>query len=104
MHTETSTTTKLLALRNRGTSYELVVSKGDTTLLVCYVARNSFKGVLDAVFSRSEALVNATGATEIEWDRSARTISTDNGWDIRLSGRTQRDAVCNGELSYIGNK
>lgn len=92
---------KLARIQGRGTAYEVVITKGDTTYLVSYVARHSYAGMRDAVVQRAEEIVVKTNAAHI--DKAGRTITTDNGWTIKFSGRTQRDAICNGEHTYVGD-
>ena len=94
-----TTTQKLERLKNRSTAYELVATDGDRSVLICYTARKSFAGILQATLDRGDLLSDATGAIDITWNKASKSIVTDNGWQIKLSGRTQRDAICNGELA-----
>lgn len=90
---------KLARLHNRPTGYEVAAIKGETRILVAYCQRHSFSGLRNAVYNRAEKVVALTGKTEFQ-SRKGDMLLGD--WTIRFTGRTQRDAILEGELPYVG--
>ena len=96
---------KLERLRNRGTSYEITISDGEQTYRVAYTPRHSRDGLLRAIRSTGKEIVTALGMPDtalVHAGKRAEDGFTLEDWQIRFSGRTQRDAISNGELQWIG--
>lgn len=87
------------------TSYEIAVTHEDgRSFLVCYTARKSRSGLASAVRgdARWDALVKITGVTGWQYHRRAADGVYGNGWTIRFTGRTKRDAqTLDRELPFI---
>ena len=101
---------RLTRLQNCPTKYEIIVECVDDGLkyLLVYSARWT------RAVSRSEIqrfindIETVTGVSPKEWKCGNRVGDPITGtsidgreWRIRKSGRTQRDAYCNGELPWI---
>lgn len=89
---------KLESIKYYATRYEVVMTKGGESLLVGYTSKHSRSGPLAMVRQQAEAFVKYTGAESVDAGKGKLTA---NGWTITFSGRTQRDAYCNGELPFI---
>jgi len=94
-------TQQLERLRHYATRYELVAVKGDRTVLVTYTSQKSRDGIYSSAQHRGEALAKLTGTETITFAKKAKDGAEMNGWKINFSGRTQRDAICNGEHPFI---
>ena len=99
-------TAKLSRLKNYATRYELVASRdnGADRYLIAYTPRNNRRGLWAAVTepARAAKLVKLTGSPEITFGKKASDGATMGDWEIRFSGRTQRECYLEGELTYIG--
>jgi len=99
---------KLERLRNVSTRYE-IIAKGPNgeRLLVMYgpkSMRQILSGLSDNDYKRLYALAKATNTKPKSWkvDKFIHSTSiTSGGWSIVPSGRTQREAYIEGELSSI---
>lgn len=94
---------KLERLYNRRTAYELVISNGAITYLLCYAEARTRKGIFLAVNHRCEKLVPLTGVSHIDFAKRVADGAMMGTWSIRFSGRTQREAYIGGELTYVGS-
>lgn len=87
------------------TRYEITVTHDDgRSFLVAYAARRSRSGLASAVRddARWDALVRITGVTGWEYAKRAVDGIYGDGWTIRFTGRTQRDAqTLDRELPFI---
>lgn len=89
-----------------GTRYEIeLVAPDGTRRLVAYTGRYSQIGMRSAIQSRIDALLaiipDGTGITHVgKGTRREWRLAT--GHVIRFSGRTEREAIANGELARIG--
>ena len=96
-------TRKLERLQNCATRYEAVVIRQDgEKRLVAYSGRKSRAGLLSAVQQRGQAVIAFLGLSDSDqmtWRNGEFALGT--GHAIRWSGRTQRDAIMQGELTYI---
>ena len=94
---------KLTRLQNHATRYEAVVERHDgTKRLLAYSGRKSRQGLLAAIRQRGQAVLAFLALSETDqmtWEKGAFALGTGNA--IRWSGRTQRDAIMEGELPYI---
>ena len=96
-----TTTEKLERLRNRGTQYELSCTMPNgTTCLVGY-SRPSKMGILSMIRKNGKAWAARISENDrIEFDSDGRSAKV-GPFDIRFSGRTQREAICAGELPWF---
>lgn len=97
----------LAALHNRATRYELAAIKGEQRLLVSYTAQRSRQGMLHACRNRAEHIIRVAQVSPDTLLMFQR-IGTGQGykalmgdWAIQFTGRTQREAIMNGELPWI---
>ena len=100
----TTQITRLEALRNRLTGYEVVAVRADgTKALIGYTRRHSGFGARQLAQSHGPAVLAFLGTLD---DCTAKP--TRNGWDfsdgskITFTGRTERDAIQMGELPPVG--
>jgi hypothetical protein len=107
--TETTTMTKiekLEALRNYATRYEIALTFADNRkMLVCYTPRKNKTGLLNAIQERGKAILAQMPdlSDDARLTYAASTgFNLGNGARIHFTGRTQRDAICSDELSFIG--
>jgi hypothetical protein len=89
---------KLARLKNRTTLYEAALVKGDQRMLFCYT-RQTGRGVHDYMRTIRDTKADSlkllkqnTGIDLTTWDW--------NGWTVEFTGRTQREAIINGELKF----
>jgi hypothetical protein len=94
---------RLAKLTNRATLYELTISNGERTYLICYSGRKSRSAIWDCVTrkGRVERIIALTGTEQITFARKASNGATMGGWAIRFSGRTEREAIGAGELASV---
>jgi len=101
-------TQKLARLQNRTTCYELVAERDGKRYLVRYVSRIGRQGLIRNICDRGQAIVNwfdlpDTTRFKIKGKgRLGHQAEFDRG-DVKVywSGRTEREAICNGELEFI---
>ena len=95
------TTKRLERLRRFHTRYEVVMKTDDEYLLVGYTARKSFNGLASLITEdkRFDAIVAVTGAKNGE--KVTSKLVRFGCWDIFFSGRTQRDAIIQGEPDFV---
>lgn len=104
----TSTIEKLERIQNYATRYEVALSLADgRKLLVCYTPRKNRSGLLSALQDRGKAILAHLPDLS---DDAALTYAASTGFDlgdghrVHFTGRTQRDAICSGELDFIGTQ
>lgn len=101
----TTTREKLARLHNRATLHEVIASNGDRRILVCYLETLSKRGLFEAIRRRGERIVASLGLPDdatLTLGGSAKCPRAQIGeWSIRRSGRTQREAIIEGELDYL---
>jgi len=83
------------------TAYELVITDGTDTYLVRYSSARSRRALLDNCRFSGQQLVNLTGREEIDYQKRAADGATMGDWRIYWSGRTQREAIIEGEHPFI---
>ena len=100
----TTQITRLEALRNRLTGYEVAAVRADgSRALVGYTRRHSGQGARALAENKREAILAYLGPAEHCTVKRSR-----NGWDfsdgskITFTGRTERDAIQMGELPPVG--
>jgi len=94
---------KLERIKRYGTRWELVlVTPAGEQILLRYTAQHTRRGIIEQIRYHGARLVELTGAEQFdslgEW--KGRGISLGE-YRVRFSGRTQRDAILQGELPYI---
>jgi hypothetical protein len=105
------TSDRLAALSNRGTSYEYALSgPGGERFLVVY-CRKTRPGVSAALhrvavgtLTRLELVEAVSGQRGQGWAWTGRTSCAANGWTLAFTGRTQREAISQGELPFVADK
>lgn len=101
----TNQAAKLQAIKNRATRYEVVLTNnGDVCRLVGYTARQSRGGLLALVRANGPALLAITKLSEgakFSWQGTRAASLGENGWIVKFTGRTQREAVLIGEFEHI---
>lgn len=103
---DTTTAEKLARLHNRATLYELTMSRGDEHFLIAYASNKGRTMLWKCVTSdqRVHQIIAKTGTEAITFAKRAGDGATMGAWAIRFTGRTQRDAISQGELPYIGDQ
>ncbi|HOZ48206.1 MAG TPA: hypothetical protein PK468_16465 [Candidatus Hydrogenedentes bacterium] len=82
------------------TYWEAVVERVGERYLLAYIPRKTRRALFNAVRNRGEAFVRFTGADRV-MNAENLGLETANGWRVRYSGRTMRDAKNEGELVYF---
>lgn len=91
---------QLARLKNRQTRYEIVLTNGTAAkYLVLYTARHSQSGLRAAMRQRYDALLVITGGAE-PFVAKRTDIFKANEWRCFFSGRTQREAIIEGEHPF----
>lgn len=101
-----TTQQKLESIHNRATRYELAAIMGERRVLIAYTGRRSRHGLLEACRKRGPQVVALTcpsGEELLNFDKKASNGATIGQWAIRFTGRTQRDAIMEGELPYVAD-
>ena len=92
---------RLERLRNYSTRWELVAAGPDgQRYLVTYLAGKSRNKIWAQLQGAGDRLIELTNAVSLDWNTTTRCWTSDNGWTFGL-GRTQRDAITNGEYQPI---
>jgi hypothetical protein len=95
-----TTEEKLARLKNRNTRYEIILTNGtDAKYLVLYTAQHSQSGLYAAVRQRYAAILVITGG-ELPFAAKRSDIFHGREWRCFFSGRTQREAIIEGELPF----
>lgn len=95
----------LAALRNHKTRYELVLTNGIDTYLVCFTSRKSQRGIFDAYLDhkRRKAIHKITGNIIPFAQKLKDTEKWPAGqWRMAFTGRTQRECILGNEHPFIG--
>ncbi len=98
-----TTREKLERIHGYITRYELAAVKGDRRILVGYIVRTSFQGMLDACRKYGPQLIDVcqvSGTQLLIHNKTLKQIELGD-WAIKLTGRTQRTAIVEGELPFI---
>jgi hypothetical protein len=100
---------KLAKLHSYGTRYEVEVEHPNgARKLVAYTPRRTGTGLVSAVTAHGERIVSFLGigdTASMSWKGKGRdAMGVDGGGVIRFSGRTQREAIIEGELPFIAAK
>ena len=103
-------TKRLGRLRNRPTAYEIVATCEATgeRYLLTYAIRWTWRVMRSVVSERRDELERATGVRPNDWQRGDKVTdpitgkdSQDRVWQIRKSGRTQRESYLSGEVPWV---
>ncbi len=95
---------RIARLKNRDTLYEAEIVRADGARVLLAYCRKSGSGLREALRKRTEAVVRFLGGPKaITWGRGTAPVEIEGGGSIRFSGRTERDAIVEGELPYVGN-
>jgi len=89
---------RLSSLQNLPTRYEVSITDGNTILRVGYTAKKSRDGVIACLRRVGQEVVNFTGCGEFFTSRRAADGVMMGNWRIAFTGRTQREAIMQGEL------
>ena len=93
---------RLARCRNRRTLYELAVKHADgRAVLLGYCDRHSRNMLYRVACKHGPKLAALTGAESLTFGAKSRDGATIGDWSIVWTGRTQRDAIMEGELPYI---
>lgn len=98
-----TTQDKLQRIHGYATRYELAAVKGERRILIGYIVRRSRQGIRDACRKYGPQLVDVcqvSGNQLLVFNRFSRMMELGD-WTIRLTGRTQRTAIIEGELPFI---
>jgi len=91
-----------LTAQRLATRYELAAINGEKRILVAYCSRNNRSGLRAACSKCAQALVALTGTDMIYPNGKSADGCKMADWIIRFTGRTQREAIMQGELPYVG--
>lgn len=101
----TNLESKLAAIAGRATRYEVALTQhGQPVALVGYTARKSRPGLLKAAQVVGQAIIDRTAMPQdatMSWSHGTMVLGFD-GWAVKFTGRTQRDAIMTGELVPVG--
>lgn len=96
-----TTTEKLERLHNRGTSYELACTMADGRKCLAGYTRQSKMGILSMLRKNGEEWAKRIPENAmIDFDKGGKSAKI-GPFDVRFSGRTQRDAIIEGELQFF---
>lgn len=98
-------TKRLQRLHRLSTRYEVTLqTKDGAEYLVGYTMRRSGHGLLGITRRSGEEIIKLVGITDedtVTFARGRKSMSIGDGVTIAFTGRTERDAICNGEHSRI---
>lgn len=93
---------RLEALKHYSSRYELVATHPDgRKVLVGYTPRRGRSGLFDMLAKNGVAWVKFSGSENITFGKRVADGAISGKWSINFSGRTQREAICNGELPFF---
>lgn len=96
---------QLTRLADRPTRYEAVIVRPDgARCLLGYLTQHSKRGLYEAVTGRASAVVAFLGAPDTArvWSvRGCPDLALTGGGVVQFSGRTQREAIQAGELTFV---
>ena len=92
---------RLERLRNYSTRWELVAAGPDGQYyLITYLAGKSRNKIWAQLQGVADRLIELTNAVSLDWNTKQKAWTSDTGWTFGI-GRTQRDAITNGEFQTI---
>ena len=96
-------TRRLEEIKNLYTRYEVVLARQTgEKVLVGYTGRKSRKGLLNALRRHPDAVIELVGGENVA-TFTKEGLSFSSGWTAKFSGRTERDAILQGEIEHIKN-
>lgn len=85
------------------TRYEIVAEHDGETFLICYTARPTVSVLLSEMQGESARILDGSADAALSKSGKGRqTQFSASGWTFRYSGRTEREAVQNGERRQLG--
>ena len=90
---------KLTRIKNYHTRYEAIITDGTITYLLAYICGKSFSNLYRATANRVAEVNKVTNAET--WIQNRKL--TAGTFEIKYSGRTQREAILDGEYPYVGS-
>lgn len=97
---------RLQRLKNYATAYEIEIrhSTDGRVHRICYSARHSRRGLLNAIQTAAEHIVKVTGTDNMYIEKKASDGVKIGDWRVKFSGRTERECILAdaGELRWIG--
>lgn len=97
-----ATMKRLDRLHNRPTKYELAITHPNgSSYLIRYTNRRNRTGMWDCLYQVAQAITDLTGTDYVDPAWLVKDGATVGEWTIHFTGRTQRDAIINGELEFI---
>ena len=91
---------KLIRIKHYATRYELILANRGDSYLVVYSSSRSRGVVFDSVHKWAQQIIAITGEDEMKMVKGGATLGD---WKVRWSGRTQREAILEGELPFVGD-
>lgn len=96
---------RLKSLKYHATKYEIVATHKDgRKVLVGYTPRKGRQGLWAMVAKNATAWIAFSGEGSLTFAKRAADGATAGDWNINFSGRTQRDAIINGELPFFAKE
>lgn len=98
-------TKQLERLRNHATLYELVMTRGNERILIAYSSGKGRTDIWRSVTSdkRVKAIIAKAGTENLTFGKKVVDGAMMGEWKINFTGRTQREAISEGELPYIAD-
>ena len=97
---------KLARIHNRATAYEVVAVRGDEQILIGYTTQHSRSGLLGMCRKNGERVIArlmlSTDSMLVPGKKASDGFALGD-WQVRFSGRTQREAIIEGELPWVGD-
>jgi hypothetical protein len=98
---------QLAALKNYATRYEVILTRADgSKALLGYTGRKSRPGLFAVARGKADALIadlKLGDDSVMTWTKGEMHFSKVDA-KVSFSGRTQRDAICEGELPVVGRE
>jgi hypothetical protein len=91
---------KLARIKNYSTRYEYIMTNGSVTYLVMY-GPESGRQIRQGLDERLDTINKITGQDNIRMSKPTKGKAGD--WEFKLSGRTQRECILEGEHIFIGD-
>jgi hypothetical protein len=95
---------RLAGLRHCNTHYEVILRRGDERALLFYAPRGGYRDILTGILKRAQEFIAFTGSDQVDRAGSGEKpvmFRTPTGWEMVVTGRTERDACLEGELHYF---
>ena len=96
---------RLTRLQRYATCYELAIRHADgRTYLLAYCGSKSRETVFRIARKHGTRIVEVTGVDQIFFAKRSADGAIVGDWRIVWTGRTERDAITNGELPFIAKQ